>query len=497
MKLSFLSFLKKNKKTLKTPESIILKELKATAEKNNLLFYENITIYHYSKKAFVPLIILDPKRGIYIFESKEFLYEELNSPKIDISIEYNLASNKSYELVQQKLSETLEGNSIPIYCFYLMEHLNSYDYAHLNQSIKDLLPYETIMFNDFSQKYILNKLKKIDMADTKLPDTDYITVNLLAQYLILDSLDNVNLATKEQIQFIESDFRSLEYLCGESKSGRTDATLQRVILQKLKNPDIKITIIKPTTLSCDLTKRKLLRLSERAIIDVDIASIEVITPLNLLHTHLEKLKKRTMGDEAYLSSLLMNKEFNTADVIICDDSDIMTKEFIKYLRHIQKNSKLLIISSDNLFHRDYIFTKVFKPEERKVVFEKTNPHAKVFHVVASLLKNNDAKEILIVASPITKENLTHDLGFYIDKKVEMIDSSKKLLFKNSDSIMISTYSETNSLEAKFVILLDICFADEKELEYAYNLAYDTVYVLYRGKSENLTKLKNNFEDNKE
>lgn len=496
MRLSFLSFLKKNKKTLKTPKSIILKELKSTAEKNNLLFFENITVYHYGKKTLVPLIILDPKRGIYIFESKEYLYEELNSSEINSTIEYGLATNNSYELVEQKLSEMLEGNSIPLYCFYLMEHLNSYDYEHLNPSIKDLLPYESIMFNDFLQKDILNRLHSIETIGEETLDAPYILSNLLVQYLILDSSENIHLATQEQMKFIDSDFRSLEYLCGESKTGRTDATLQKVILQKLKNPDLKITIIKPTTLSCDLIKRKLLNLSERAIIDADIASIEVITPLDLLQKHLEKLKKRALGNEAHLSGMLMNKEFNAADVIVCDDSDTMTKEFIKYLRHIQKNSNLLIISSNNLFHQDYIFTKVFKPEKREVVFEKTNPHAKVFHIVASLLKNNDAKDILIVASQVTKENLTHDLGFYIDKKVEMIDSSKKLLFKNNNSVMISTYSETNSLEAKFVILLDICFADEKELEYAYNLAYDTAYILYRGKSDNLSKLRNNFEDNK-
>lgn len=496
MRLSFLSsILKKNKKTLKTPESIILKQIKKSAHENKFFVYENVTIYHYSKKALIPLIILDPERGLYIFENKEYSYDDLNNPKTTNIAENDLSSEYSFKLIQEKLNEMLEGNSIPIFSFYLMPQLNSYDYEHLNSSIQKLFPFEKIMFNDLSKKDVLTKIQEIDKVAHKLPKSDTIIGNLIVQYLILDNSDNVNIATLEQKKFIDTDFSSLEYLCGESKSGRTEATLLKVISQKLKNPDLKITIIKPTTLSCDLTKRKLLRLIERALIDVDIASIEIITPLDLLQQHLQKLNKRTIGDEAYLSNMLINKDFNIADVIICDDSDTMSKEFIKYLRHTQKKSNLLVISSENIFHKDYVFNKVFKPDNKKVIFEKTNPHARVFHIVSSLLKDYDAKDILIVSSTATQEKLNYDLRSYTNKKIELIDSSKKLLFKDNDSIMLSTYAQTNSLEAKFVILLDICFADEKELKYAYNLAYNTVYVLYRGKSDNLAKLRKHFEDN--
>lgn len=491
------SLFKKHHKTLKTPESIIFKELKNTCEKNGLLTYEDITVYHYAKKVHIPLIIVDPKRGVYIFENKEYSYDDISSNRVKISVEEELSSNSSYELIEQKLQE-LNGDydPVPIFNFYLMEHINSYEYDHLNPLIKELLPKDNIMFNDFSQKKILERLQKPDIIDISALDLDRVIGTILVQYSIVNCSGNINIATDEQKKFIDADFNSLEYLYGDSKTGKTQAAVMRVILQKLKDPELNIIVIKPTTLACDIFKRKLLKIIDSVLIDIDITSIEVITPMELLKKHLKKLSKSDVGSEAYLSNLLMNKEFDAADVIVCDDSDTMTKEFLKYLRHIQHDSNLLIINSESMFHKTYRFNKSFKNENREVIFEKTNPHARVFHIVLSLLKNNDPKDILVVSSPVTTEVLNHDLGSYIDKNTELIDSSKKLIFKDTNSVMLSSYSQTNSLEAKFVILLDIGFADEKELKYAYNLAQERVYVLYRGHSNNLDKLKEIYENSK-
>ena len=70
-----------------------------------------------------------------------------------------------------------------------------------------------------------------------------------------------------------------------------------MILQKLRNKDLKIVIIKPSTLACDLLRKKLLSIIDSAMLEVDIASIDVITPIELLHRHLHAINKKIIGDE--------------------------------------------------------------------------------------------------------------------------------------------------------------------------------------------------------
>ena len=79
---SFLSLFKKKSKTLKLPDSLLVKKLKQVCKNNNLSIYENITIYHHKQSYFIPLLIVDTKRGIYLFEYKEWSYNDLKDATI-------------------------------------------------------------------------------------------------------------------------------------------------------------------------------------------------------------------------------------------------------------------------------------------------------------------------------------------------------------------------------------------------------------------------------
>lgn len=43
--------------------------------------------------------------------------------------------------------------------------------------------------------------------------------------------------------------------------------------------------------------------------------------------------------------------------------------------------------------------------------------------------------------------------------------------------------------------MDICSASVQELEYAYNLPQEATYILYEEDCDNITQIKNNFENN--
>jgi hypothetical protein len=496
-----LNIFKKHQKYLKTPESIILKNLKSVSLISNLLVYEDITIYHHAETIFIPLLILDSARGVYLFEHKDWLYDDLKNSKIEKAPKQEpsyetLALEKSHVFIQRKFSEMTHITYLPIYNYAIMSHLNSDQYEHLDLSFRELMPYERIMFNDLSQDEIIKKIKNIPLPKEPIPDMNTIIGNIVVQYAILDNKNHLNMATKEQQAFIDSPFLSFELLSSPTGSGKTTSILLKVILQKLRNPNLKIVIIKPTVLSCDLLKRKLLNIIERAQIEFDATEIEIITPLELLKRHLKKLNQASLDDEIDASEALVNKEFSIADVIIGDDSDMFSNEFKYYLKQIQHGADLLLVRSNKQLNETYTFNKNFVKENKKVLFVKANPHAKALQIISSLLEFHRPKDILVVSSALSREKLNEDLEYFIKDSVVLLDNSLKLIDQDIEKLLLATYSDTNAIEAKFVILMDICFASLIELEYAYNICSDSVYILHDDECKKLISLRSDFEDNK-
>ena len=209
MNLSFFTSLFYKNKTLKLPDSLLIKKLKSVADKNNFPIFENITIYHHSKNFFIPLLISDESRGIFLFEYKDWSYNELKNAKIEKatlqdSKKDNLAFEKSHEFIKQKFNELIHNDGVPIFNYLLMENLNTDEYKHLDESFQKLLPEEKVMFNDSSEDTILIKILKSKISKIKLPNTSEIMSTLLIQYAIVENSETLHLSSKEQREFIDS-----------------------------------------------------------------------------------------------------------------------------------------------------------------------------------------------------------------------------------------------------------------------------------------------------
>ena len=508
MDFSFLkSLFTKKKQTLTLPESLLVKKIKHLDNTDSLLVYENITIYHHAKSFFIPLLILDTYRGIFLFEYKEWTYDDLKNSTISKathqdSADETLSFQNAHEFIKIKFNELTHTDGVPIYNFLLMQNLNIDEYEHLDNSFKTLLPKNRIIFNDSSKKEIVTKLRDVSAINDNLPSVVNIMGNLLVQYLILD--DNkkekdIYLATDAQITFIESELSNQTILKACPASGKTSSILLKAILEKLKNPNLKIIIIQATTLACDKLKHRLISSIERAIIEIDIPSIEIITPLELVNRHLVKLHKPKLETLLHIDNALMKKSFAAADLILCDDTYLYKENFTKYLLHIQKKSSLVLVqNSDNIKKSEntYVFTQNFRIKEQKVLFKKANQYAKTLQIIANLLKDNNASDILVVSDNISREKLNEDLEYFIEDKVILLDSSLNLLYQNLNSLLLASYDQISSMESKFVILLDISTTPIDEAIYALNLSLDTSYVIYDEESKNIKKLKDFIENNK-
>ena len=495
MNLSFLtSFFHKTQKELSVPDTILIKRLKDLSSQSNLLVYKDVDIYHHSSSYRIGLMVLDPMRGLYLFETKEWTYDELKNADIEKAQNQTTSSNtlafdNTQNIIRQKFNEITHCDGVPIFNYLLMENLNADEYEHLNDSFKELLPEEKIIFSDLLESDIFKKLQDASPENTDLPSVDAIMGTLLIQYAILDDVNKEHLCTLEQQKFIDSEITSNSNLKGPTKSGKSTLIVLKSIKELLTGNAEHIIILKPTTLACDTLKKKLLDILEHAIVEVDLNAIEIITPLELINRHRVKLHKETI-DHIEIEDKLMKKAFKSADILICDDAHLLSNEFVAYIEHIQKKEKLLLVNAD--VKGTHLLSQSFLLSDRTITYYKTTPHAKAMRLIAKLLEE-DATNIVVISNSTSSEKLKDDLFSFITQIPERLDSSIPLINQSFSNLMLCNYSDINSIKANHIILMDLCFVSENSLEYAFNLANKSVDVLYEEDCQEITNLRNKYE----
>ena len=497
MRLNFLtSIFKENRKTLKAPQSLLIRKLKLLNNLDNIFIFENVDIYHKTDSFTLPLLIIDTLRGIYIFENKEWSYDDLKNASIsksrqEVSSQKSLAYEKKQELINSRLAEFIDIK-IPIYNFLLMENLNTKEYDYLDISFQTLLPKNRIIFSDTPHNKILEKLNNSISLNLVLPDIKH---KLLVQYSLIYN-GNFHLATQEQRDFITQDIQSNIILNGEPASGKTNSILLKALLEIIKNSKIKIIIIQATNIACDKLKHKFSQTVQESRLNINIDSVEIITPLKLINKHLRKLKKAQLEVFPHVDKSLLANNFNSADLILCDDSHLLSYEFISYLQHIQKKHSLILVQNyESELARKVTchLSKNFREENRNIIFKKTNPHAKALQIIDNLLQYHKASDIIVVSDNARKKELHEDLEYFIKDEAILLDSSKNLLFKKLDGIILATYKQINAMESKFVILLDICISPPNEVDYAINLSTDSSFIIYEDESSDIEQLRIKYE----
>jgi len=468
----FASLFNEKTKKSKLPllDSILLKNLKNICNNNNLSFYQNITIYHHKDSINIPLLILDPQRGIFLFEHKEWSFNDLNNFEVkkssnNDSSKDTLAFDKINKFITTKFNEILHNDGVDIFNFLLVQNLSYEDYKHLDESKQDLLPYDRIIFNDSDEKSVLSKFCEVAQKNSFMPSKDFILANLFTQYLVFEDTNNINLATTEQIEFIQNVNYKVEVIYGHTHSGKTTSLLLKAILIKLKSSDADISIIEPTTLSCDKLKAKLLNIIEYAIIDIDITSIAVITPSEF------KSQKKV------------------AKYILCDDTNLLEDDFLNYLHSRASKSHLSLVNPKKEYKNIFKLTHKFNDIKMNIEFINSNPIASAMQIISDYSSLENTSTLLCISSQDNKDDLSEDLKFFIKDKAVLLDSSKSLIDQEDSHTLLSDYENINAHKADIVLLLDVDTISEDKLTYAINLAKNKVYIIYRDECQKIINLK--------
>ncbi|QOY55105.1 hypothetical protein HUE87_02365 [Candidatus Sulfurimonas marisnigri] len=471
MKSPFLlSIFKKNIHVIKHLNTILIKKLKKLCKSNDLIIYENITIYHYSKKTIIPLLIIDANRGIYIFEHKEWSFDDLKNSTISksshqSSTDQSLSYENRQEFIKQKFNELSHSDGVPIYNFLLMENLDRDQYDYLDDSFKILLPFEKIIFNDTLESELAMKLQEnipILKEPSKLID---IIGNLFIQYTIIDDMGRKYVATQEQIEFIDYESNNTLTIYAEETSGKTSAIILKALLYVLKYPKKNVVIVKPTIFDCDMLKHILNITIEYSMVEVDIDAINIVTPEEFTS---RKIKK--------------------SDLIICDDTELLEHNFLTKIKTIQKNRALILVTSDKNVNPNFSFSKQFRLATQNFVFKKENQNNKVLEIISNLLKNNSAKDILVFSNSQNREILLNKLELLVPGKAGFFDCSDNLIDQDLSKILLQTYENISTLGSKFILLTDVESIPFEIIEYTAKRCSNTTYIIYKDQSEKINNL---------
>lgn len=475
MKLSLLDSLFKKKSTLlQTPDSILIKKLKELSLKKRFYIFQNTNIYHNSDVYPTKLILIN-SAGVYIFETKEWTYKELRNAAAQKayqqeSSEKTLSFDNVQEMLKRKL-HSIGGVKVEIFNYLIMEYLSTDEYSHLNTSLQDLLPHQKIIFSDSNDNEILQKLSSA--ANTQVSDNNVniIASSIFVQYSFLKDDLTSTLCTPEQILFLDTKLLNITHLQGLPRSGKSTLLLLKSIFLIIEKEAHNILIIKPTILSADILKRRLLSILEHSVVSIDLTSINIISQAQFKEMNVKKM--------------------NTFEIVMCDDTHLLEKKFISILKEKCRKSKLLLVNDEKT--DESIPLQTYKKRENRVAFVKSTPLKKSISLVEKILNQNEEK-ILIICNEKNREKLLSELQT-MQVDVSVLKAQTNLMNQKFTNVLLSDAKDINSLSPHHIIIMDLYSASVNEIEYALNLAHKSVTVVHEKNSKEIQDLRNKYENN--
>lgn len=507
MGFSFLNPFKKKLKAISVDYSV----LQEYTSRNNLYFFHDQHMFLREDSMSIPALIFDPQRGFYLFEHKDWTYALLKNSNIQPAQSSNRPASINvdgpYDFMRQKFNEILHHDGCDIAKFIFMDGLTSSEFNELDESFASLMPIENIIFYDDDYESVKRKLHDaLNKQETQLPTQDLLSALFVHHHFLADNLHQeiVNL-DPEQLDFVEREYHSKLLVRGVTGSGKSSSFLIKAIYEKLLNPELRVCFITPTLLSAELLKQRLLDIIEYAIIDIDLSTLIILTPQQLIQTHYRSQNKKASPASAHITPKMRKKKYDFADLIFCDDLHLCDETFIIYLEHICFD-KTLIASSDYLPYKDYPeieFSKDYrsKPEiitlardlieetdtpfENKVISNYcNNTFVDTLLLVNKLLKANAPEEILIIAADntITKA-LEEELTLYIGRSNTRVNEFEGLLYQDINQLLITDIKNLSGLQRKHVIVAGIHEeTPPHSLAYAMGRSFDKLYLMFDGDS---------------
>ncbi len=329
--------------------SAALVTLRDVVASDNMILFEDTYLYLQKEFIRLPLLLVVPQQGLILFEPISWSIDTLQGSSISAwhpssKQPKSINVNDPIDFIRQKFNYILHQDLTITTAMILFEQLSSKAFDQLDHSFQDLIPKSRALFQDETTNSLRTKITAALAPHTLTFNTTTLVSTLFVQYTLLPDHFNalVAIANAEQQHYVDADFLPRSSVIGPYGSGKSTMMLLKVLTYLLRHPKQHVMIIVPSLSACDLLKQKMLDIMEYAIMDMDISNIEIITPKILLARHAQRLYHKPIHPIT-ITEKMLRKPFHVADIMICDDADLLPKQFITYLQHLQQKQTLHLL----------------------------------------------------------------------------------------------------------------------------------------------------------
>lgn len=451
----------------KSADNELIKHLNHLANGTDGLFFYDFNLYYIDKYRKIQYLFYLPHHGIYIANQIDYTFDDLKNSTISKASNTKQSTTNfedSESMIRQKLDDILSFNEIEYSRFIYMSELLESEYDNLDDSFKELLPIEKIIFSDTPPDAILQKLKSLLEYNKNTLPTKTISI-ALQSHLILPSKQQseARLLDKEQINFINSDLGSeVITLYGKHNSGKSTAIISRALLELLQDRQKQILITTKTVLAADLLRKELVNILTCAAININLKNIQFIP-----------------SDE--LNEFINSKKHLELDTIYCDDSHLYDESILDLLRLSKPAKQSLVLvrkTSDSLIDKkvieltnnycDKIDTEHLKTDSETLLpMLLTKIHSKFF---------DDKKRSMIICKDQDTLNMCKNaLDEYFGIKSQITDDSFSLQYHDFSNIFLTNLENTHGVHAPHVFY--IAKAEDSDIGYIISRALESATII--------------------
>jgi hypothetical protein len=498
--MGFLNFFNTTKKQSNTNSNSHL-ALERYATLNHLLSYKSIPIFHRNEREEIKFILFDSHRGLYLFDSVSWQMQEIKNATATLATpdkksNSDVKVDNIHNFIKRKFNEVLHTEGCELCNVLIFENITKENFQLLDKSFHALMPKKNIIFADDTAEEIALKLNDIlPILNTPLEAATLLGALFFQLKIMPDNLHKETaLLTQEQYSFINNELDTFSTITGTYGSGKSSLILLKAIYELLAHPEYKIIIVMPTLAVCDLLKKQLLDIIEYAIIDIDLLSIHILSPQQLIAQHYQKLYKNESFNFAKITPKMFSHQYQSADIIFCDDSYLLDDEFVQYLIKQQAKKKLCLVSLEqnsesNNYHLTHSFRTPLaflqlnnkydkKNENENLHFLKGNAFMHIMIILRDTLKDVNHSKILIAVehSQFAIKLIDEINSFYGDISF-LYKADENLLNQDFGKILIATINELAHLQREYVILVKSDESESKYISHAIGRAAKSLHII--------------------
>ncbi len=499
------------------PPSSLLSLLRNVVAANDMLLFEQTYLYHRKKFIRLPLLLLVPQKGLLVFDILSWHADTLKDASVcswHASLKQPKAVNvdDAVALIEQKCHYILHQDLTSTVAMVLFEQLRAFEFKRLDRSFQCLIPESRVLFHDETSSSVIEKITTALALHTLSLDTTTLLTTLFMQYTLPPDRFNttVTLADSMQQQYVDDDFLPRSTLVGPCGSGKSTLMLLKVLSSVLRHPKQHIMIIAVSLTACDILKQKMLTIIEHAMVDIDLSTIDVMTPQQLLTHHAKRLYHKPLHPVT-ITEKMLRKPLHAADIIICDDADLLPSRFITYLQHLQEKQTLHLLCTHqgNAIGECRVLTKSYRSHPELAVLchrDLSNPNSyenitniKVYtgniYMQTILAFNNMLKikrggETALIVTPnrAFSQALYEQMCDYTEEESIPFNAQKSMIDTLFEQHIIVEQNIMGSLCKEHVIIVGIHPENRPLFCHALNRGYKSIHIVLPDDSNNTVNL---------